>query len=385
MKIVCSLMFLLAFQAHAREAQDSLVMPDTILTVHSARSRLIHLLQTGKFDSTAHMISQFENRVGTAGTWLTGHERVLISVLRGDMDTLQDPQFYIKHLCLRDTAAPGDMPGTVPRYEQFSAGPGSPDNLAPFLLRNYEQKRIIYKNRFPQYEFLWEFLDLVFDYDQNKVIRYLVNYANSPFARLVKFNYLVRYRYTADGLMIGGGYGYVNLDSETNRLFDDRLSFSISCDYYLAGFGLLSALTLSKNGTRSITIVDRDTIQVGTFLRNFFIEIAVGRIISIHDRLYLTPFAGGGVFYSLPHIDSDLSLPPAWGIKTGLSAHLRLALNDPRFLDSPPAPDPGIRFDAGVRYNKFYRIRSDLGTWSYFINVGLEVIKFRFKRSYEVN
>ncbi len=351
----------------------------------SARSIIIHYFQNGELDSIDMVISFCDTLATLNRGWLSGHERILIEVLQGDLAVLKEPAMYRKHLALRDTAAPNDIGIRPPVYDPHRPANPPHDNLSPFLKQNFNQKIRVYRSRHPDLEPLWDFLDIIFDCTQKKVIRYLVNFQGSPYSNFVRYNYFIRYTYRHHGSILGAGLSYLNFDTKSNSFFKDRATFIAFTDTYLLGFALSTLLSISNKGSLSHFIQKGGTIPIGTTFRDLFFEVSAGRIISIQDRVYLTPYLGAGGFHTSPTRNKEFSLPIAWGAKIGLSTNIRVAFYDTKFIAFMPKPDLGFRIDFGLRYSKFYHIRSDLGTYTFFFNLALEVINFGFIRSYDVN
>lgn len=351
----------------------------------SARSIIIHYFQAGQYDSI-DMVIDFCDTLSTLNSdWLSGHERILIELLKGNLSALKNSALYKQHLALCDTAIPESLYFRPPVYDPHTHTIPPYDNLSPFLKRNYQQKIQVLKNRYPDDEYLWDFLDILFDYTHKKVVKYLVNYPDFPFSNLVRYNFLVRYEYKYHGVMWGAGASFLNFDHDINLLFRDRISFFCFADTYLWGFSLNISLNVSNRASSGNLIIGTDTISIGTSFLSLFADLSVGHIISIYDRVYLTPYIGFGGFKTYPNYEKNVSLPSAWGGKLGLSTNIRLSPRDTKFITSIPKPDIALRVDMGFQYNLFDRIRDDLGRKIFYFNLAIEMIMFRFKRSFEVN
>ncbi len=351
----------------------------------SARSIIIHYFQKGEPDSIDRVISFCDTLSTLSRDWLSGHERILITLLKGDLTILKEPALYKKHLTLRDTADTEAFDTRPPLYDPFRHTIPPYDNLSPFLIQNFHLKIKVFKNRYPDDIYLWGFLDIIFDCTQKKVIRYLVNYPDSPFANLIRYNYFIRYTYRHHGIMGGIGYSFINFGKDANLLLQDKMDMTGFINTYLRGYSINVSLSTSTKGSLSNLVVGGDTIVAGTSYRDIFFEVSVGHIISIKDRVYLTPYCGAGGFHTSPNSSKRISLPVAWGAKIGLSTNIRIAFYDTEFIASTPKPDIAVRLDLGYRYNRFYRIRYDLGVNSFYVTLALELIKFGFKRSFDVN
>ncbi len=386
-KYYCVFTLILHISVSANGIQETLKnYPNNPEKISSAaRSIIIHYFQKGAIDSIDMVISFCDTLTTLNREWLSGHERILIELLKGNIDSLKRPDFFKNHLSLADTADVEVIITRPPRYDPYRHTIPHHDNLSPFLLQNYRQKVTVFKNRYPEEVLLWEFLDIIFDCTQKKVIQYLVNYPNSPYHNLVLYNYFIRYTYRHHGIMGGMGYSFINFGKEPNLLFQDKIAFHGFVDMYLRGFAITVSLSVATKGAKSNLIVNEDTVFTGTSYRDIFFETAVGHIISIRDRVYITPFVGVGGFHTSPLVRKDFSLPAVIGVKAGFSSHFRIAFYDTEFISSTPKPDLAIRLEVGYRYNKFYRIRSDLGTDSFYITLALELIKFGFQRSFSVH
>lgn len=378
---------LLVMQSFSQDSIPSfLAFPDSAKDITAAARRsIIHYFQKGHIDSVDMVITYCDTLSTVNDEWLSGHERILIELLKGNLALLSDPSLYKKHLSLHDTAASEEIHTRPPLYDPYHQAIPHYDNLAPFLLQNFHQKVAVYKTRYPEKVYLWEFLDIVFNYSVKKVIRYVVNYPDSPFTPLVRYNYFFRYAYRHHGIMGGIGYSFLNFGKDANAFYKDRTAFIGFVDTYLWGYALTVSLTISTRGSLSGLIIEKDTIPVGTSYRDVFFDVSTGHIISIRDRVYLTPYVGGVFFHTTPHYSKDVSLPLAWGAKIGLSTNIRLAFYNTEFIISAPKPDLAVRVDMGYRYNKFYRIRHDLGINSFYITLALEIIRFGYKRVYDVD
>ena len=351
----------------------------------SARSIIIHYFQKGHFDSLDLVIDYCDTLSTLNRDWLSGHERIIIEVLKGNLSSLKDPLFYQKHLLLRDTIAGDNLFRSPPFYDMHRCNMPSHDNLSPFLRQNYLKKIIMLKDRHPKDEYLWDFLDIVFDRTDKNVIRYLVNYPDSPFTKLVRYTYFVRYEYRHHGAIFGAGTSLLNLDKKTNALFKDRMSLLAFIDSYLWGISVNTSVRISIKRLQDSMLVDNDTIPTATPFRDIFFDITVGPLLTFKDLVYITPYVGGGGFYTSPYYYKDISFPIAWGAKAGISTDLRLAFYKTDFITALPKPDLAVRLDMGYQYNKFYRIRGDLGKHVFYLNLALEIIYFKFERIYSVD
>lgn len=351
----------------------------------SARSIIIHYFQNGHYDSVDLVINFCDTLSTINSDWLSGHERIMIEALKGNLPLLRDPAFYKKYLSLCDTAADESLHQVPPFYDMHRQNMPSYDNLSPFLWQNFRQKLIMFKDRYPEDAHLWDFLDIVFDRTDKKVVRYLVNYPESPFSKLVRYNFFVRYEYRYHGVIIGAGTAFLNLDKEINSFFNDRMALLCFIDTYLRGFSINTSFNVSIKRSRDSMLIDNDTIPIATPFRDIFFDITFGPIISVKDLVYITPYIGAGGFHTSPFYEKEISLPIAWGAKAGISTNLRLAFYDTKFITALPKPDLAIRLDMGYQYNKFYRIRGDLGKNVFYINLALELICLKFERIYDVD
>lgn len=351
----------------------------------SARSIIIHYFQNGHYDSINLVIDYCDTLSTLNRDWLSGHERIIIELLKGNLSTLKESSFYRKYLALRDTAADESLHQRPPMFDMHRHNMPSHDNLSPFLWQNYQKKIIMLKNRHPKDEYLWDFLDIVFDRTDKKVARYLVNYPESPFSNFVRYNYFVRYEYRHHGVILGAGTSLLNLDKEINSLFKDRMALLAFIDTYLWGISINTSLSISIKRSQDSMLVDNDTIPTATPFRDIFFDITIGPLISFKDLVYITPYLGAGGFYTAPYSEKDISLPIAWGAKAGISTDLRLAFYKTNFITSLPKPDLAIRLDMGYQYNKFYKIRGDLGKHVFYLNLALEIICFKFERIYNID
>lgn len=355
------------------------------ITAASARSMIIHYFQSGHYDSI-DLVIDYCDTLSTMNTdWLSGHERIIIALLKGNLRLLRNPMFYRKHISLHDSIPKESLYQKPPAYDIHRHNMPSHDNLSPFLWQNYQKKIIMFKARHPKDEYLWDFLDIVFDRTDKKVIRYLVNYPDSPFTKFVRYNYFVRYEYRHHGAIFGAGTSLMNLDKETNLLLKDRGALLAFIDAYVWGISINTSLSLAIKRSQDSMLVNNDTIPAATPFRDIFFDITIGPLISFKDLVYFTPYLGGGGFYTSPYYYKDVSFPVAWGVKTGISTDLRLAFYKTNFITSLPKPDLAFRLDMGYQYNKFYRIRGELGKHVFYLNLAIELICFKFERIYEVD
>jgi len=317
--------------------------------------------------------------------WLSGHERILIEILKGDINTLKNPILYKKYLLLRDTVTPESPELPPPLYDPHHHAMPPYDNLSPFLWQNFQVKLNLLKSRHPQEELLWDFLDIVFDYANTKVVQYLVNFPDSPYANLVRYNYLVRYTYQHQGIIGGIGASRLNFDKSTNAFFRDRIGAYGFVDLFLRDFMLGLSCNISNARSADSIIAGEDTIPASTPFQGICFNLSAGRILSVHDLVYITPHIGAGGFSTFPYYTRPISFPIAWGARIGISTDVRIAFYDTRFITDTPRPDLGVRVDIGYQYNKFYRILDHLGKHVFYFTIALELISFRSKRIYDVD
>ena len=63
-------------------------------TSASARSIIIHYFQSGHYDSVDLVIDYCDTLSTLNRDWLSGHERIIIEVLKGNLSSLKDPLFF---------------------------------------------------------------------------------------------------------------------------------------------------------------------------------------------------------------------------------------------------------------------------------------------------
>jgi hypothetical protein len=396
---------------------------ERVRLTNAGRSRIIDFIKTNNFDSLQIIIDFCDSMNRPNLEWLSPAERFFIDVIRENMPRLKDAASYVKTFKLSDTASDDrglsgfDFlfdAGSPYRYarrtvEESCVGNPSPvpdnENLYQFLRLTLYEKLDHLRKKSPEESYLWDFLDILFpqlsgttkfyqmrDLMNTKVRSYLLRYPDSPFFKLVLYNFYYQYKLSRNGGVLGLGPGYQSFDPKTLSLFKERGYFGFYLDIILQGIAYKIDISLATPRLRGSLPVENDTIPSGTSVSNARIMLGAGYLFHCSNRAHLTPYAGLGIFASYmsdsvkQRVNVDSDIKTLYGLSLGASLDYQFAPGSISSLygEYNPVSLWGFRLDVGILASDFSRLRPDLGSIGYYATVGIQMMGYGQKRVFEV-
>jgi hypothetical protein len=379
---------------------------------NASKSKIIDLIKKSDFDSVDVIVNFCDSINSPNLGWLTKKERFFLEVLKENLDLLEKDSLYKELFWLNDTLPSAG--GGRPRYrrllaDDYELGGGSQydlsclknpppvptnESLIAFLELSFIEKFKELKEKYPNKAYIWDFMEIIFyqtNYyakrHQGPVVEYLRKYKDSPFYKLVLYNYYYNYELTKSGTVLGLGGGYLDFNSNTNKLFRDRGNVYLYWDIFTHGVPLKMEMLIMTNDLESRYIQGTDTVPRGTAVTNPFLMLSTGYLFHLNNNFHVTPYAGVGWFLSsLPdtekdELGTDIDFRSVFGYRTGASLDIRFKSSlDYQNID---ASMWGFRIDAGLGFFDHSKLKAGLGKTFFYVNIGISVLGWGEKRTYE--
>jgi hypothetical protein len=416
-KIVCTL-FLLAVLSSAN-VKDMLLNYDyeRVRLTNAARSKIIDLVKQKDFDSVQVIINFCDSINSPNLEWISPAERFFLEVINENWTLLNKDSLYIATFQLSDTPQVNNNYPHHYYYPELGTTTYSrrlynndcltnpspvPENedLFKFLRLSYDSKLSQLKDKKIDQKYMWDFFDILFpkkverwNDDRNlKAKEYLIKYRESPFYKLVFYNYYFNYIQSGNGLVLGAGAAYQSFDNQTANLLKDRVNVSCYIDVYVNYIPIKVDFMIMSQKLKNDLVAGNDTIPEETLLTNMNWFLGTGYLFHIGEKMHLTPYTGLSIFSSFlsdstkKKINVDPNIKTLYGLQIGTTFDYQIkpSINDAFYNGYNDLSLLGFRFDVGLILQDFSKLHAGLGTISFYGKVGIQMMGFGRKRVFEI-
>lgn len=368
-----------------------------VRTTAACKSLIIDYIKAAKFDSIHQVIACGDSVNSPDTSWLSHMSRFLIRLIECDIDFLSQPSTY-KNYFRMTLIRPAD------KYYQYylpyfsdselvshpvfflpdSTFPLREENITRFLYSFAKEKINTFQLTHSQHSDLWDFLiNFALSTNRNRddlsteAIRFLKKYPNSIFKELVLYNFTYRFERGSNAKIMGIIGGYDLFGEKTKQLIPNHFSLGM---FFKMKTRRLFFLLCAKTGgfhTASTLNYGQDTLRINTELDINRILFGIGHPFFWKKRVIISPYLG---FHLLqPALSQskgkkgEFQFPNTTGFCFGLSVDLTRQFKDFNF-------EPEISLNIGISNTRMSKIRGDLSSQYYFIELGFGLIDFDRKR-----
>lgn len=249
------------------------------------------------------------------------------------------------------------------------------EDVGRILLLLSKEKSKSLRNSYPPRNDLWDFLELVFNFDNlpldsipKKADAFLSNYPETLFRKLVAYNFTKKYKKSDHGFSFLLKLRYDAYPDETNSWIDDHPTFAFEGGYIYKGISISANFGLSIVNANSSLIIDSDTLSDTVHINPTKFQSLIGYTFFLPHNFIITPGAILEIFSpDGPNKDEFKkfnNIPETFGGGVYLTIEKGIAWSATSFAGRI------LNFRIGAVYNDFSRIRDDLGNWSIFFETG---------------
>ncbi|MBN1601758.1 MAG: hypothetical protein JW915_09125 [Chitinispirillaceae bacterium] len=409
--------FLLAVCSFA-DVKDMLLNYDfeRVRLTNASRSKVIDLIKQKDFDSVQVIVNFCDSINSPNLEWISPAERFYLEVIKENWTLLKKDSLYIAAFQLADTP---EVDKNYPNYyypefrtalysrrlygENCSSNPSPvPENedLSKFLRLSYDLKLSQLKKQKPEQAYMWDFFEILFpkkierwrDDRNSKAKEYLLKYQDSPFFKLIFYNYYFNYKQSGNGMVLGAGATYQFFDKKTAKLLNDRVNVSCNLDVYVKYIPIKIGFMVMSQEINNELIAGKDTIPGKTLLTNMNWMFGTGYLFHIGEKMHFTPYTGLSIFSSFlsdstkKKLNVDPDIKTLYGLQLGTSFdyQIRPSINDEFYNGFNDLSLLGFRFDMGLILQDFKKLQTGLGNISIYCKLGIQMMGFGRKRVFEI-
>ncbi len=356
---------------------------DSLKNLYRIKTNVINFIETEKYDSLENFIKYIDS-TESKNQIFSSKERYFIELFIGRIIFISTPVNYKSYLGLRDTVdwyTPGAYKLLYHEPNIFDSSSAVLEvNLLDYFLLSFRSRLNTLQREYPGYDYIWDFLDFIYDknmtsvdYVNNKASEYYKNYPNSPLLNFVRYNFLCKEKESKRGVKFGLGYGWFGFDKDTRNLFSPRGNLTIWIDTYWSGvhisFSMYRGYSLKTN---SDVIVGDKTITKGSQFYQGIESLATGYLFRFNSYVDFTPYIGFA-YTETQHDDGNLK--SLYCLQAGFKSDFVIETHEESeiFLGGNIL----LRFEVGILFNEYRKIRNDLGKNSLYATIGVMFGAFR--------